>query len=241
MLRRAQYLLTALFGMWVIALLGPGAGLANTIIEPITVTNSSFETASGPWDGTVDTIGLYNYSITEWNTTGSDGTWIPNLNYSPEFFTPSLVPDGTHVAWSNGGVISQALDVTLSSTGTYTLTVYVGRRNDFWPTPAFPNFPYLIGLFTGASFDGTNVLVSNYEPVNQGNWKAVTLTFTPQSGDPIGQQLGIFLYSAGTQVDFDKVSLTRSYEGVPIPASALLLGSGLAGLGLLRMRRKKIS
>ncbi len=236
--RPAQVLL--ILGMLVIALACPGTGLANTITEPIAINNPSFETASGPWSGTEDT-GQYNLSITGWTTTGSNGTWIPNLSHTPSYFTPPTIPDGTHVAYSNGGTIYQALGVTLQP-GTYTLTVYVGRRNDIWPSVSFPNYPYYVGLFSGDTFTGTNVLDSIYEPVTQGKWRSVTLTYTPVSGDPFGQQLGIFLYSQGTQVDFDKVSLTRTFEAaVPIPASVLLLGSGLAGLGLLRFRRKRIS
>jgi hypothetical protein len=241
MLRRAQYLLIALFGLWVIALLYPRTGLANTLVtDPIAVTNPSFESASGPWSGTADT-GLYNFSIDGWNTTGSDGTWTPNLSHTPQYFTPPQVPDGANVAWSNGGVIYQTLSVTLAATDTYTLTVYVGHRNDAWPTVPFPNYPYYIGIYSGSTFTGTNVLDANYVQVSPGQWKAVTLTYTPTNGDPVGEPLGIFLYSAGTQVDFDKVSLTRTFEVVPIPASVLLLGTGLLGLGLPRFRREKIS
>ena len=237
MLRRAQYLLIALFGMWVIALLCPRTGLATTIIDNISVINPSFEQNVATLTGS-DTHGSWNFSIDGWDISAanSGGTWLPN---GTTFSSP--VPQGSYVAFSNGGVISQGLGDTIASTGTYTLTVYVGHRNDVWPTVSFPNVPYFIGLFSGATFTGTNVLVSSYEPVSVGQWKAVTLTYTPSSGDPIGQQLGIFLYSAGIQVDFDKISLTRTYEIVPLPTSMLLLGSGLAGLGLLRFRRKKIS
>jgi hypothetical protein len=240
MLRRAQYLLIALFGMWAIALSCPRTGLATTIIQTITVTNPSFEISDPLTSGSADT-GLYNFTIEGWNTTGSDGTWQPNLSHTPQYFTTPQIPDGTNVAFSNGGVIYQTLSVTLAAADTYTLTVYVGHRNGVWPTVTFPNLPYYIGIFTGDTFTGTNVLVADYEPVSEGQWKAVTLTYTPTSGDPIGEHLGIFLYSAGTQVDFDKVSLTRSFEVVPIPGSVFLLGTGLLGLGLPCFRRKKIS
>jgi hypothetical protein len=189
---------------------------------PLSITNASFETdspPSGSWSGSAST-GLYNFSITGW-TVSASGTWIPNV---PNYFNQSL-PDGTHIAWSNGGTISQTLTAALVADAVYTLKVSVGRRTD---QASFPGYEV-------ALYSGNNKLAwdSSLSP-GLGLWLTDTVTYHSTSSSPgLGQQLRIVLTAKGSQVDFDKVSL----DFVPLPSTTLLLGSGLVGLLAWRRRR----
>jgi hypothetical protein len=133
--------------------------------------------------------------------------------------------DGTTVAFSNGGTISQTLTTALTPNTTYVLSVDVGHRLDGYPAD------YSLGLYVGNtlldSISGTN------SAITAGTFADESLSFTSGESVPLGE-LRIVLYSGGPQTDFDDVTLTAT--ATPEPASFSLLVLGL-GLMILAFRR----
>lgn len=121
------------------------------------------------------------------------------------------------------------------SAGTYTLTILVGRGNNYGTgnTSSFSiggagisNISASLGDYStgsGATLNGSTVTGNTHT----GNWMLVTYTFNVAEG---GTQLNI--QSQGGTGNINALALTS----VPEPASASL---GLLGLGALLMRRKR--
>lgn len=185
----------------------------------IPVANASFE-----MHGPLISCGpgcFYNLGpIPDWTIagTGEAGSWHPISAFPP--------PDGSFIAYSNGGTISQMLTTSLTPNTTYTLSVYVGHRPDG-----------LADGFTIALDAGTTVLKSlsgynGFFPL--GTFEDEILTFTTGATVAPGD-LSIVLTSDGQQVDFDNVRLTAST--VPEPASLSLLAGGF-GLLIFVFRRR---
>jgi len=131
------------------------------------------------------------------------------------------LPDGSTIAWSNGGTISQTLTgISLQPNSTYTLIVAVGHRLEGYQTD------YNIQLEAGSTVLAT-VTGSNW-PITQGSFMDVVLKYSTGSTVTPGD-LGIVLGSSGPQGNFDNVRLT---EHVPEPSSLSLMVVGLAFAGL---------
>lgn len=195
---------------------------ANALAAPITVSNPSFET-----DGT----GAYP---ADWNgSCGSCGTFIP----IPSHFN-TAIPDGTRTLYANQTVgLNQILTTTLAADTVYTLTVFVGHRNDDSATFAGSN----IQLRAGATFGGSVLLAQGIDLVTplEGEWLQATLPYVSPTVSPlIGQNLIIFLGGSTlgtTQVHFDQVALDGS--PTPEPAVFFSVGLGLIAVSLLRRRQ----
>jgi hypothetical protein len=153
-----------------------------------------------------------------WTVIGNAGSFQPNSTY---FNLP--LPNGSIVAFSNGGSISQDLGVTLLPDSIYTLSVFVGDRLDM------RNTTYSIALMAGSTalctFSGANAAIG------AGSFADETCSYTSGATVPSGD-LSIVLTSAGTQTDFDNVSL-NAVTSVPEPTSMALLAAGLLCAGLL--------
>lgn len=176
---------------------------------PIPVINPSFEASpsvpnnnqDGPW-GTAAPQG--------WTLTGTGGLWRPAdpRNYSS-------LPDGTTVAWSNGGIFSQTLTTSPVAGKVYTLAINVGHRN-------FLNGnAYTITLSAGP---WTCSLSANSNTIPSGTWQPVSFPCTTDA-----TATGPFVISfggAGQEVEFDNVSLTLA--GPPPPFVWVMPGLGTA-------------
>jgi len=161
---------------------------------------------------------------TEESTGGQNGSQTLNSTY---YSGP--LPDGTVMAYSNGGTISQTLAVSLLPDSVYTLSVYIGNRLDDQVTNY--SFSLLAGGTVLNTFSGSN------GSITPGTFQQEFLTFT--TGDVVAPGLlGIQLASAGQQTDFDDVQLSDSPSdppsdgpvGTPEPSSLLMLGMGLLGV-----------
>lgn len=209
---------TSLFVVLSILVLGSIAGPARA---DITVLNPSFE-VTNPLTISCGSGCAYNFGpIPDWTLTGNGGSWQPNATY---YNLP--LPDGSIVAYSNGGTISQTLATSLAANTTYTLSVDVGHRLDGFVTD------YSIALAAGGvvqnSFGGSNGAI----PI--GTFADETVTFTTGATVAPGD-LTIVLTSDGSQADFDNVRLTAST--VPEPSSLSLLAAAL-GIMFLALRRR---
>jgi PEP-CTERM motif len=160
-----------------------------------------------------------------WSATPSAGVWAPS---SAQF--SSVTPNGeTIFAYANGGTISQNLGVSLLPNSTYTLTVYVGNRQD-----AGLDSDYSFGLEDGSTTLASSPLASTGS-ITPGTFAEETLTFTTDWTVAPGD-LTVFMSNNTAQASFGDVSLTVA---TPEPSSLLLLVIGLAGLLFLGTRFKR--
>jgi hypothetical protein len=217
---------TSVFALLSILVLGCVAAPARA---DITVMNPSFETKN-TLNLSCGACGSYNLGpIPDWMITdGVAGSWQPG----PASYNLPL-ENGSTVAYSNGGMISQTLAATLTADTTYTLSVDVGHRLD-GPNNGFAT-NYTIALYAG------DMLLVSLPPgtsngsITAGTFADETISFT--SGDSVtpGENLRIVLSSTGAQTAFDDVKLTAST--VPEPTSLALI-AGALGVMFLALRRR---
>jgi hypothetical protein len=198
-----------------------GCFTAPAFADNITIQNASFEmvnpptTACGPGCA-------WNYGpIPGWTTTGLGGSFQPGSAY---FNVP--LPNGSTVAWSDGGSISQTLGDSLVANTAYTLSVDVGHRLDGFATS------FIIQLFAGSTL--LNSITGSNAMIPLGTFLDVSFSYVSGVTLPPGN-LSIVLSSAGKQTDFDNVRLTAT--SVSEPGSLTLLAAGL-GLALFVFRRR---
>jgi len=189
--------------------------------DSITIQNASFEMKNLLVTPCGAGCAYNNGPIPGWTSVGAgQGSWMPSSAY----FTS--VPDGSIVAYSNGGLIFQTLGVSLLANTTYTLSVDIGHRLDGYATN------YALSLLAGGtvlnSLAGSNGLI----PI--GTFADESFSFTSGANVPSGS-LSIMLSSIGTQSDFDNVRLTAT--SVAEPGSLTLLAAGLS-LAFFVFRRR---
>jgi len=172
------------------------------------------------------------------NTDDANGAGV--WNTSSYDFDPPHAPEGQNVAYTetawDGTVrgLSQVLTETFEADTDYTLTVEVGNSWDYYWAG------YSVQLLAGGTVleEDNNSLWPDYY-----KWATSTVAYTYDAADAglVGQPLEIRLLNLGKDMDaatpsvvgveFDNVRL------IPEPASLSMLA--LAGLALLRRRRRK--
>ena len=216
-----------------LAVLFSGVAMADNIA----VQNASFED-SNPLDVSCGSGCAYNSGpIPSWTVTGgqSGSAMLDSSLYTS-------IPDGSLIAYTNGGTISQTLTgISLLPDSIYTLSVYVGNRFDQQITDY--SFSLLAGSSVLNTFSGSNGTIT------PGTFEQEFLTYTTGSIVTAGD-LGIQLSSAGGQGDFDDVQLTvvpvendftnGDPVSTPEPSSLLMLGMGLLGITGLAVRKQAV-
>jgi len=176
----------------------------------VNILNAGFESPTAPFH---PENGLYYSSndITSWqiNPTpgGSAGVFNPSASGNSPFSQP--VPQGSQVAYDNGGSITQQLSTNLTANTRYNLSAFVGARND----TRYPGS--IVELLAG-----TTVLASNSSVTPApGTFAPENVTYTSGSSDAaLGQPLTISLISnGGGQTEFDNVTLDAQSSSTPVP------------------------
>jgi len=157
--------------------------------------------------------------------TGATGSFEP----SSTFFNLPL-PDGSILAYTNGGSISQTLTgISLLPNSIYTLSVDVGRRTDVVAAN------YSIWLDAGSTFSCTTS--GSNAPAFAGAFIDAILICTTGTVVP-SDSLEIVLTGSGRQIDFDNVQL--NVVSAPEPSALVLMLAGLGAVGLLFARSRRI-
>jgi MYXO-CTERM domain-containing protein len=200
---------------------------STAVASPLLVNNFSFETlaAGGLPFGCGTSCSYSTDLIPGWTITGSQtGQFKPGPPSTTTYF--NSVPDGTTIAYTSGGSISQTVAPLVQLGVVYTLMVDVGVRKDIGFDPGSEAL-----IINGNSYFATGV------PATPGNFSTFTVTYTGLAAD-VGKSITIQLIAGGSQGDWDNVRLSDSTPtGLPEPASALMALTALALLGVVRRKR----
>lgn len=222
---------------------------------PVTVLNSSFESAMLPLNGG---SGPFSQLIpgSPFGTGGTLDSWTASFdtsNAQTGAFAPS--PGGINwtTAWWGGENVgymiafqpatislSQTLAATLLSSTNYTLTVDIGRRS-----LGSAQFSYSIGLLAGSTLLGSASTLD----LLRDSYGTDTFTYSSPVRNPLaGQALTIVLTSHNTTASpaswseafFDNVRLEARAATAPAPEpGTLAMVSAAAFAALMRLRKKR--
>jgi hypothetical protein len=209
--------------------------------SPILVSNFSFEQVTG--GVSLPTVCGANCGVSNGNTLAILGWTFTGNSSAPwgqfqpgaatiGFFNVGPNPDnaGPTIAYVQGGTLSQVAYTipVLTANLSYTLQVDIGDRKDLG-----------VGTFVGtadlkicAVSTCTTTAAMGTAP-GLGGFSTYTATYLATAADS-GKTITIELNGIGAQGDFDNVRLT---DGVPEPASFLLIGSALFALSAIRRCR----
>jgi hypothetical protein len=166
-------------------------------------------------------------------------------NGTTNFSNPSLFYNPTSLPASVSTLVVPAYEVAghPGQNGEYTHAVWTAPETGY----------YLItSTFTGYDTHGTttdvHVLVngvSQFDGIVVGYGSSSQVSFSSgqlylQSGDKVDFAVGMIGPSGDIDYNYDTTGITARITAVPLPATVLLMGTGLAGLGLLRRRKKAL-
>jgi len=215
---------------------------ASCFAGAITLQNPGFDTdTTGSFiTGTLTgwTPNTTEYGV--WNTTSSAIALAP-LSVGNVLFLST-------VAGTNGmldGSASQTTADAVIPDGTYTFSIYASKRNDLVGPIAFE-----LQMYAGT---GSAFAVQNFQAtaLSSSSWQQFSVTGVAPSNATGNLGVRVTLVSAGMsmpgtinpdankyQVLFDDAgALGPDASGVPEPMTMSLIGSGLAGVALLRRRK----
>jgi hypothetical protein len=245
-----------------VILMGFGsAGVASA--TAITIANPSFEEggalgppyyayAYGPigWDSIIgnstyiDSGALTSqpwYGVTA--PAGTNVGWL-NANYNPASFDPKNPQDLPRISqWLNGMGGKDLVSLVVGTT--YTLTLDVAGAPGYTTGATYQL--WFAGLNPGDN-SWVNLAISDAVTPTEGSFSPAQLAYTFSDADYAGWTFGFALVVGNTndpfkselnkvtQVLFDNVRLDAS-SAVPEPATILLVGIGLVGVGILGNRK----
>jgi hypothetical protein len=215
------------------AVLLAGAGFASQASAANIVQNGSFETGNfSSWTlgGIVDSFPavVIPYNSSASYPGGAFGEPIPPNNA----VTNSPDAAGTHAAY----FVSDFAAETLTQTVHLTAGIYQIGFSAYLPQNGYNNAGD--AMFTGSI---AGVLLANFDAASLApvTWKTYAGSTTIVAE---GDYLVTFTFNTGfnpsKDVVIDQVYIIPGNPSIPEPASLAILGAGLAGLGLTRLRRR---